>query len=163
MLRRSASTDRQHGQTLVEFALVLPLLILLLVGVFDFGRAIFAYNTINNAAREAAREAIVNQTVGDIRAKAASAAAGLSIDPADVSVDFRTSDTAAAGSCNGRIGTATIVGCIAVVQVPYSYDAATPLVGALVGPLTLSGESRFAVEFNCVDGGSVAADCPLGG
>ena len=154
---------REQGQTLVEFALVLPLLILLLVGIFDFGRAIFAYNTINNAAREAAREAIVNQTITDIQAGAGAAAAGLSIDPNDVVVDFRTSDTAAAGSCNGRVGTPTIVGCIAVVQVPYIYDAATPVIGALVGPLTLTGESRFAVEFNCVDGGSVAADCPLGG
>ena len=79
------------------------------------------------------------------------------------SAQLRTSDAAAAGSCNSRIGTPTIVGCIAVVRVPYSYDAATPLVGELVGPLTLNGESRFAVEFNCVDGGSVAADCPLGG
>jgi len=163
MTRRHARTDAPRGQTMVEFALVLPLLILLLVGVFDFGRAIFAYNTINNSAREAAREAIVNQTVSDIQAKAASAAAGLNIDPGDISVDFRTSDAAAAGSCNSRIGTPTIVGCIAVVRVPYSYDAATPLVGELVGPLTLNGESRFAVEFNCVDGGSVAADCPLGG
>ena len=161
MGRRLARGPR--GQTMVEFALALPLLILLLVGVFDFGRAIFAYNTINNAAREAARLAIVDQTFADIRAEAAAAAAGLNIDPTTVQVDFRDSDTAAAGSCNDEVNTPTVVGCIAVVRVPYNFDAATPLIGALVGSIVLNGESRFAVEFNCVDGGSVAADCPLGG
>jgi Flp pilus assembly protein TadG len=152
----------RRGQTMVEFALALPLFILLLVGIFDFGRAIYASNTVSNAAREGARLAVVDQTMSDIRDVAAEAAAGLGIDAADVVVDFRTSDTAAAGSCNARVNTATIVGCIAVVQVPYEYTAATPIIGQLVGVLTLTGESRFAVEFNCVDGGTVAADCPLG-
>lgn len=151
-----------RGQTLVEFALVLPLLVLILVGIFDFGRAIYAFNTVNNAAREGARLAIVDQTMADIQDVASGAAAALGIDPADVTVDFRTSDSAAPGSCNARIDQPTIVGCIAVVQVPYSYDPATPVIGFLVGNLTLTGESRFAVEFNCVDGGTVAADCPLG-
>jgi hypothetical protein len=158
----SRRREAHRGQTLVEFALVLPLLVLILVGIFDFGRAIYAYNTVSNAAREGARLAIVDQTTADIQEIAAGAAAALDIPEGDVSVDFRTSDTAAAGSCNGRIGTPTIVGCIAVVRVPYSYGAVTPVISYLVGNLTLTGESRFAVEFNCVDGGTVAADCPLG-
>ena len=44
-----------RGQSLVEFALVLPLFVLLLVGVFDLGRAFFAYIAISNAAREGTR------------------------------------------------------------------------------------------------------------
>lgn len=44
-----------RGQSLVEFALILPLFVLLLVGVFDIGRAFFAYIAISNAAREGAR------------------------------------------------------------------------------------------------------------
>ena len=147
---------------MVEFALILPIFILLLVGVLDFGRAIFAANTINNAAREGARLAVVDQTFTDIQEEAAAAAVSLGVDPADVVVDFRDSPSAAAGSCNDQIDEAGIVGCIAVVSVPYEYTAATPIIGSLVGVLTLAGESRFAVEFNCVDGGSVSADCPLG-
>ena len=46
---------------MVEFALVVPLFVLLLVGLFDVGRAVYAYNTVNNAAREAGRLAIVDQ------------------------------------------------------------------------------------------------------
>ena len=56
----------QAGQGLTEFAFVLPIFVLVLVGLFDLGRAVFAYNTITNAAREGARVAIVNQDVPTI-------------------------------------------------------------------------------------------------
>ena len=47
--------NHQHGQSLVDFALILPLFVLLVVGVFDLGRAFFAYIAISNAAREGVR------------------------------------------------------------------------------------------------------------
>lgn len=46
------------GQDLVEFALVLPLLLLFLFGALDLGRAFFSYIAITNAAREGARYAV---------------------------------------------------------------------------------------------------------
>ena len=49
-----------RGQALVEFALVLPLFVLLLLAIFDFGRVIWARNVLENAAREGARQAIVH-------------------------------------------------------------------------------------------------------
>src|SRR5436853_6661575 len=48
----------QRSQALIEFALVSPVLLLLLFGVVDIGRAIFYYDTINHAAREGARVAV---------------------------------------------------------------------------------------------------------
>jgi len=45
----------EKGQSLVEFALILPLVALLVAGLFDLGRAFFAVITISNAAREGAR------------------------------------------------------------------------------------------------------------
>jgi Flp pilus assembly protein TadG len=56
MLRR---WERDSGQELVEFALVFPLLLLLLLGVIGFGQMIYSYSAISNAAREAARYAVV--------------------------------------------------------------------------------------------------------
>ena len=47
--RRAGSGGR--GQSLVEFALVLPVFVLVLVSLFDLGRGVFAYNTLTNAAR----------------------------------------------------------------------------------------------------------------
>ena len=49
------SHRRTAGQGLVEFALLLPILALLLVGVFELGRAFHVLITLNNAGREAAR------------------------------------------------------------------------------------------------------------
>lgn len=51
--------SRQHanGQGLVEFALLLPVLMLVTMGIFDFGRVMIAYSTMSNSVREAARYA----------------------------------------------------------------------------------------------------------
>ena len=52
---------RSRGQSLVEFALVFPIIVLLVMAFMEIGRAVFAYNTIANAARQGARVAAVNQ------------------------------------------------------------------------------------------------------
>ncbi|KAB0666539.1 pilus assembly protein [Oryzomonas japonica] len=48
------------GQALVELALILPILLLLILGVIEFGRAFYMKNTLTNAVRHAARKAAVN-------------------------------------------------------------------------------------------------------
>lgn len=50
----------RQGQSMVEFALILPLLVLMVAGIFDLGRAFFASITITNAAREGARYGTLN-------------------------------------------------------------------------------------------------------
>lgn len=57
---------RFHGQSLVEFALIIPLVLLLVAGFLDLGRAIFYYSSISNMVREGARYAIIdpNPTTG---------------------------------------------------------------------------------------------------
>jgi hypothetical protein len=52
--------DKPRGQAMVEFALIFPIFILLLVGIFDLGRVIWVNDTLATAAREAARFAIVH-------------------------------------------------------------------------------------------------------
>ena len=49
---------RQQSQALIEFALISPVLLLLVFGVIDIGRAVFYYDTLNHAAREGARTAV---------------------------------------------------------------------------------------------------------
>ena len=58
MFARSSFDSKQKGQDLVEFALVLPLLLLIVVGVLDLGRAFFAAIAVANVAREGARHGI---------------------------------------------------------------------------------------------------------
>ncbi|GAB4526497.1 MAG: hypothetical protein Kow0063_00810 [Anaerolineae bacterium] len=52
---------KTRGQSLVEFALILPILLLLILGIIEGARIIWAYITVQNAAREAARYAITGQ------------------------------------------------------------------------------------------------------
>jgi Flp pilus assembly protein TadG len=76
-----------RGQTLVEFSLVLTLLLMVLFGIIEFGRALYAYNALANAAREGARYGIIHPTdQSGIDAKARNAAVGLSL--ASVNVSF---------------------------------------------------------------------------
>jgi Flp pilus assembly protein TadG len=48
----------QQSQALIEFALISPVLLLLLFGIIDIGRAVFYYDTLGHAAREGARAAV---------------------------------------------------------------------------------------------------------
>ena len=61
----SRRTERRpRGQALVEFAFVVPLFLLLMFAIIDFGRYVYYVQVINNAAREGARYAIVHGSKG---------------------------------------------------------------------------------------------------
>ena len=153
---------RASGQSLTEFALILPVILLVLFGVFDFGRAIYAYNAVSNAAREGGRTAIVNQTPADVRARAITQATALGINGASVSCP----PAGASGVCvefkNAAL-TATCspvaLGCVAVITVKYSMTPLTPIIGSIIGALPITSTTKQAIESVCTTGGSVT--CPI--
>jgi hypothetical protein len=55
---RPHRTNFQKAQALIEFALVSPVLLLLLFGIVDIGRSIFYFDTLNHAVRQGARVAV---------------------------------------------------------------------------------------------------------
>ena len=59
------TTDRTGGQAMAEFALIAPILFVLLLAVFETGWFIFNYELVNNATREGARYAIVHGSRSD--------------------------------------------------------------------------------------------------
>jgi Flp pilus assembly protein TadG len=130
-LHRFVPRDRK-GQSLVEFALVLPVLLVMVVGLFDFGRAIYASNAISNAARIATRVAIVDQNEDPIKQAAVTEAPGVGLEPSDILVTF---------SCADSIGR-----CYATVDVSVAYTPATPMIEAIVGPVTLRASSEMPLE-----------------
>lgn len=80
----------ERGQAVVEFAVVLPLLVLLLLGIMEFGRVIHSLLTIQNAAREGARLGITPDTTdAEIEARVRQLADSLegSADPARLRVE----------------------------------------------------------------------------
>jgi hypothetical protein len=59
-MHANRSRARSKGQALVEFAIIIPVFLFLLMGIVDFGRVIWANTSLAAAAREAARYAIVH-------------------------------------------------------------------------------------------------------
>jgi Flp pilus assembly protein TadG len=149
---------RQSGQAMVEFALILPVLLLILLGIIDGGRLVYAYNDIANAAREAGRTAIINQDAATIRAKAAQQATGLGLptaDPGDCPMMGGPTMTAA-GTCTAFLtyDTSDIcspprIGCNAVVSVKWQWRAIIPIVGDLIGPVPLVSTTTQVIESAC--------------
>ncbi len=64
-MRRTRRPDRTGGQALVEFAISITVFLMLLMAIFDFGRAIYTHNGLSQAAREVARTASVHQGSSD--------------------------------------------------------------------------------------------------
>jgi len=63
-MRTPLTHDKQtKGQALVEMAIILPLLLLLVLGIFEFGRAMYIKNTLTQAARAGARAAVVTPDI----------------------------------------------------------------------------------------------------
>lgn len=57
---------RQHGQALVEMAIILPLLLMLLFGIIEFGRVFNAQLVMSQASREGARTAAVGSSDAEV-------------------------------------------------------------------------------------------------
>jgi Flp pilus assembly protein TadG len=120
------------GQSLVEFALVLPILLLVIFGLFDLGYAVFIKNMISNAAREGARTGIIiSKTDADIRARVNAAAPGLNLTPTQVAIT----------PPNKRKFDEPIT-----VTVTYTYAPFTPVIGGITGSVPISSTSVMLVE-----------------
>jgi len=137
---RASLTCDGRGQGLVEFALVFPILILLLLAIFDAGRLVFAYNDITNAARVGARVAIVDQTGNVARDATIAQATSLGLANADVSITYLASDLGA------PCATPYQLGCVAQVDVSFDWQAITPVIGNIIGPVSVSTETRMPIE-----------------
>jgi hypothetical protein len=73
---------RTRGQGLIEFALVLPMLLILMVGIMEFSRAWMTKNILTGAAREAARRYAVDPITANSRARAVTVLSSANLDPA---------------------------------------------------------------------------------
>ncbi len=66
----SLGRRRARGAALVEFAIALPVLLVILLGIIDLGRVFYAYEALANAAREGARVCALTRTCDDAEAEA---------------------------------------------------------------------------------------------
>lgn len=152
---------RTRGQGLVEFALVIPLIILLVFAIIDLGRGIFTYNTLAQAARQAARTAIVNQNVNDVRDVAFSSAPSLGLGAGNVDVCFKengSNEDDCSSSADDCPAADRVIGCLAIVEAQLSYVPMTPVIGSIIGTVQLSSTSVQPIEYVCPYTGNTT--CP---
>jgi Flp pilus assembly protein TadG len=134
--RRKAKEE--GGQSLVEFALVLPIFLLVLFAIVDFGMGFHAWITVTNSAREGARLGSVRAPATDIEQRVRDTAD--SLDQANLSV--------AVTNAEGDPGESV------VVDVSYVYPLITPMGdimsmisgGSISDTLTLSSTADMRLE-----------------
>ena len=126
----------ESGQALVEFALVIPIFLILFLGVVEFARAWNVYEILTDAGREGARTAVVDNGFGESDVvsviQAAGDRAGITIDPSDIQI---------VGFGSGR-GNSTSV------RIEYDHELrwVGALLGLLTGERTLTMVSEFAMR-----------------
>ena len=140
---------RGRGQALVEFALIIPIFLVILFAIFDGGRLVFMNTQLRNIANEAVRNAIVdNRSVdcpGALVADAATCAKDLAIAQTALGAPITAKDA----YCALPDGTKTACDfgrTIVLVLEVNDVSPITPLVGNIIGPLTLSAEVQMAIE-----------------
>jgi len=166
---RSLLRRLEPGQAMVEFALVLIVIVLLMVGILDFGRVIFAHNDSSHAARDATRQASVSpldcdttfhvvqhQTLGqdDVTAFVwyRTIPSPLNQNPAWTSIcpTYDPTVTYDDDPTTGTLSSAVspMIGGEVRVQVRNSVSIATPILSNLVGSgFDVSGSSTMTVTF----------------
>jgi len=143
----SRTTPRLHrkerGQSLVELAFALPIFLVLVLGIVDFGWGLKSSISATNAACEAARYGAVNCSAGnattaDVQQRAIDTATGLGLTTSEVTVT------------NCATGTSTQS---LIVEIDFAYQLITPLGGAMSlfgggipSAITLHSEADMRVE-----------------
>ncbi|MDP9379295.1 MAG: pilus assembly protein [Chloroflexota bacterium] len=123
-----------RGQGTVEMAVVMPMFFLLMMGAFDFGRAVWYANAISNAAREGARHAIIRtHDDASIRKQVKDFAVGVPLVDGDITISPSGSRTAKAN---------------VTVSIKYQFVPITPLISnAIGGPFDLDASSTMRAEY----------------
>jgi Flp pilus assembly protein TadG len=110
-LIRKEDRKSEHGQAVAEFALIVPIFLLLVFAIVDFGMGFHAWITVTNAAREGARLGAVGGTQTEVEDKVYDTSSSLDSDQLGVLVT----------NAGGDPGEAV------TVDVSYDYELITPL------------------------------------
>jgi Flp pilus assembly protein TadG len=133
---RAQHKRSQRGGAVFEFAMLLPLISILFLGIIDFSRAMLAYNALTHASEAAARFASVRSrtslspaTTGSIRDRVLQAGTGLEADKVAVIATWTPGN---------------IRGGVVNVEIDYPYEPLTPFVPWDTITLTGSASARIS-------------------
>jgi Flp pilus assembly protein TadG len=130
------STRDEGGQAAVEFALVLPFLLMMLIGIVEFGRAWNQHQVITDAARETARRACLytDPPLAEVEKVATDAMAAAGIDWSRATIDIDNLD--------GDSNTPVIVS----IDLRYRFTFFAPLVAWATGDEIIHLKTSFAMR-----------------
>ena len=126
---------KENGQAVVEFAVILPVLLLILFAILQFGVVFNNYIQVTAAAREGARKAAVSRSLGTSAAETAATAAAKAAAPglkqSSIAVSYPNNPSFAQGSD---------------VSVKVTYPYSISLLGIIVKSGQLSSTTTMRVE-----------------
>ena len=147
MAIRQGSRNREHGQSIIETALLAPWIFILFMGIVDFGFYAYSMVAVENAARVAALFTSQSDTSASDQAGACVHArnelrmvpnfASLPANCSSLPLDVRASQVSAANSADGELGTQ--------VSVQYQSIPMFPIPG-VTGRLTVTRIVQMRVE-----------------
>jgi len=133
MIRKFVKTER--GQTLVELALVLPIIILILFGTLEFWRIFHSYIVITNAAREGARLGALGKSDEEIISRIREASPLYQADTRLRIIRLEPNESARNS------------GVPLTVEVAYDVELVTPIISSILpNPVTLKSTAVMRVE-----------------
>jgi Flp pilus assembly protein TadG len=139
--RKPNEPGHERGQSLVELAISLPVMILLLLGAVDFGMAIFSYAIIRDAAQEGAlygsfnpdNKLAIESRARNISPQGENEIFSSPVDLTDrdlVQVEVKSIGDSCQGSTDGKANSLR-------VRVRYQYPILMPLIGSIIGSDTI--------------------------
>lgn len=126
--------SRDRGAALLETAIALPLVLLVSVGIFEFGRAFQTWQVLTNAAREGARVAVLpNPAPGAVESRVREyIVAGQLPSPSSANVNVDRNAVLNIGATNASAS-------IVTVRYPFNFIVLNPVARLVVGGSTLGG------------------------
>ena len=118
------------GQNLVEFAVLLPITVLIIIFTLDFGRVIFYYSSLNNSTREGARYGTVADFACDDSGVINTVIErSIGIDPGDLNITVTWTNVVTTPTCKPtHPGLATVT-----VHAIMCFEPITPVVAIFLG------------------------------
>ncbi len=125
--------SKTRAQSMVEMALILPVLLLILFGLIEFGRALFIYTVVSNAAREGARQGLVAPT-DQVLIREAAYSRAILIPTNTLTIDISYDG----GEASVPPHTPLLKGQDrVVVQVTYQFSMITPIISSIFPPIDI--------------------------
>ena len=142
-MRIQRSGVRTRGQSLVEFALVIPIFLMMLFAVIDMGRLVYINNALAEGAREGARW-------GSVQDRSLSAAGRTAVGSQAANSLAAVPNPVVTVTCIDRVTAAATTTCgkgdVLVVQISSPVTMFTPILAQIVGSRTYTAISKVTVN-----------------